>query len=194
MHQFTGCLICRKGKVKCDEQKPTCHRCRRLQFKCTWAEQPPHSQGSVRLPQERTVVLANRATIVPSRVPLIQPFVVDFPNADRASLPYLRHFITFCCRFLAYTNDGQGNPFQQELVPLAASSSALFHSMLAIAAGHMARGEPRHALPAVKYYSTALRELNLALSQPTQLTSNSTLGACLLLCVYEVSTTPGHRD
>ncbi|KIW09855.1 hypothetical protein PV08_11956 [Exophiala spinifera] len=59
--------------------------------------------------------------------------------------------------------------------------------MLAVAAGHMARGKPRHTLPAVKYYSTALRELNLALSEPAQRSSNSTLGACLLLCVYEIS-------
>ena len=195
MYRCTGCLTCRKGKVKCDEEKPTCQRCRRLQFECIWAEQPtPHFQGFAHRPREGRIELANNSATVPSYGPTIQPFVVEFPNADRASLPYLNHFITFCSRFLAYTNDGQGNPFQQELVPLAASSPALLHSMVALAAGHMARGEPRHALPAVKHYSIALRELNLALSDPAQLSSNSTLGACLMLCVYEVGTTSEDRD
>ncbi|KAK6381340.1 hypothetical protein LTS17_004397 [Exophiala oligosperma] len=154
-----------------------------------WAVPPPspHPPGSVRVPRGGRIELADGGAVVQSCGPLKQPFVVEFPKADRASLPYLSHFITFCSRFLAYTNDGQGNPFQQELVPLAASSSALFHSMLAVAAGHMARLEPRHTLPAVQHYSTALRELNIALSEPTQLSSNSTLGACLLLCVYEIS-------
>lgn len=188
MRQCTGCLTCRQGKVKCDEEKPTCQRCRRLHFECMWAVPPPspHPPGSVRVPRGGRIELADGGAVVQSCGPLKQPFVVEFPKADRASLPYLSHFITFCSRFLAYTNDGQGNPFQQELVPLAASSSALFHSMLAVAAGHMARLEPRHTLPAVQHYSTALRELNIALSEPTQLSSNSTLGACLLLCVYEV--------
>lgn len=124
---------------------------------------------------------------IPSSGPVIPPFVVEFPNADRASLPYIRHFINFCSRFLVYADDGEANPFQQELVPLASSSPALLHSMIALAAGHMARTDPRHGLFAVKHYTLALRELNRVLSEPGRLGSNSTLGACLMLCVYEVS-------
>lgn len=191
-HRCTGCLTCRKSKVKCDEEKPTCERCRRLQFECTWAELA--HQPLARRPRDRRIELANRTAMVPSCGLTPSPFIVEFPMADRASLPYINHFITFCSRFLAYANDGQSNPFQQELVPLAASSPALLHSMVALAAGHMARGEPRHTLPAVKHYSIALRELNLALSDPTQLSLNSTLGACLMLCVYEVGATSDEPD
>ena len=115
-----------------------------------------------------------------------QTFVVEFPNADKASMPYLHHFVTFCSRFLAYPNDSEGNPFQQELVPLATSSPALLHSMVALAAGHMSRGQPQHHISASYHYSLALRELSATLSDPTQARSNSTLGACLMLCVYEV--------
>lgn len=38
----TGCLTCRKRKVRCDEGKPTCNRCRRLQVLCIYQK----SQGS----------------------------------------------------------------------------------------------------------------------------------------------------
>jgi hypothetical protein len=110
---------------------------------------------------------------------------------DRATVPYIHHFVTFCCRFLAYSNDSEGNPFQEALVPLALTSPALLHSMAAVAAGHLARSQRQHKLIARDYYATALRELNATLSDPVVARSDSTLGACLMLCVYEVSHSKG---
>lgn len=101
-------------------------------------------------------------------------------------MPYIHHFITFCCRFMVYANDSEGNPFQDQLVPLAVSSPALLHAMCAVAAGHLARSQGQHDLVAARHYSMALRELNSTLSDPAVAKSDSTLGACLLLCVYEV--------
>jgi hypothetical protein len=102
-------------------------------------------------------------------------------------MPYIHHFITFCCRFIAYPNDSEGNPFQDQLVPLAVSSPALLHSMAAVAAGHLARSQGQHEFVAARHYSMALRELTTTLSDPAVARSDSTLGACLLLCVYEVT-------
>ncbi|PMD36567.1 hypothetical protein L207DRAFT_433700 [Hyaloscypha variabilis F] len=116
-----------------------------------------------------------------------QNFVIEFPNVDRSTVPYLHHFVTFCCRFLAYSNDNEGNPFQEELVPLATSSPALLHSMAALAAGHLSRGQPHHDMAAAKHYSLALLELKESLSDPVVARADSTLGACLLLCVFEIS-------
>ncbi len=115
-----------------------------------------------------------------------QNFVIEFPNLDRSTIPYMHHFITFCCRFLAYSNDNEGNPFQEDLIPLASSSPALLHSMTALAAGHLSRSQPQHVITAANHYSMALRELNSSLSDPVIARADSTLGACLLLCVYEV--------
>ena len=119
-----------------------------------------------------------------------QNFVIELPNVDRATVPYIHHFVTFCCRFLAYSNDNEGNPFQEELVPLATSSPALLNSMAALAAGHLTRNQPHHEIIAATHYSLALRDLNQTLSDPVVARSDSTLGACLLLCVYEVSFHP----
>jgi hypothetical protein len=92
--------------------------------------------------------------------------MIELPNVSRATIPYVHHFITFCCRFLVYSNDNEGNPFQEELIPLASSSPALLHSMAALV--------------------LALREPNKTISGAVIVRSDSTLGTCLLLCVYEV--------
>ena len=116
-----------------------------------------------------------------------QNFVLELPNMDKAMLPYAHHFVSFCCRFMAYPNDSEGNPFQEALVPLATSSPALIHSISALAASHLSRTQPQHEVAAANHYSMALRELNTSLSDPAVARSDATLGACLLLCVYEVS-------
>lgn len=50
-----------------------------------------------------------------------QSFVVEFQGVGRETMPYIHHFITFCCRFIVYANDSEGNPLQEQLVPLAVS-------------------------------------------------------------------------
>jgi hypothetical protein len=119
-----------------------------------------------------------------------QRFVVEFPNISRSTIPYIHHFSTFCCRYLTYPNDSEGNPFEEELMPLAVQSPALLHAMAAVAAGHLARGQKQHLVAAAKHYSMALRELTATLSDPVSAKSDAALGACLLLCVYEVGFYP----
>jgi hypothetical protein len=188
----TGCLTCRKRKVKCDEAKPVCSRCTRLQRQCVWSDElqmiphrrvPPYSHTS---PAIVSASFPGSTDALELSLLSGQSFVVEFPNVDRATVPYMHHFVTFCCRFLAYSNDSEGNPFQEALVPLAVTSPALLHSMAAVSAGHLARSQRHHQLIAQNHYATALRELNASLSDPVVARSDSTLGACLMLCVYEV--------
>ena len=115
-----------------------------------------------------------------------QNFIIEFPNLNRSTLPYMHHFITFCCRFLAYPNDNEDNPFQEKLVPLTTSSPALLHAVVALSAAHLSRSQKQHELTAAHHYSLALRALHSTLSDPAIARSDSTLGAWLLLCVYEV--------
>jgi hypothetical protein len=37
----TGCLTCKRRKVRCNEQRPLCHHCRRLNLDCVWKDQRP---------------------------------------------------------------------------------------------------------------------------------------------------------
>jgi len=44
----SGCLTCRKKKVKCDEQHPTCRRCIRLKRECVYQTKAvPHANGAL---------------------------------------------------------------------------------------------------------------------------------------------------
>ena len=88
---------------------------------------------------------------------------------------------------MVYSNDDEENPFLRALDP-PVSNPALLYSAAAVAAGHLARNEREHQSAAHDYYVTALRELNTALNDPNTAGLHSTLGACLLLCVYEVRT------
>lgn len=168
--------------------KPECGRCLRLQRECTWSDQLqviPHRQAQDGI--ATILTSGSRAQSIQMNTLSGQNFVIEFPNVDRSTVPYIHHFVTFCSRFLAYSNDNEGNPFQEELVPLATSSPALLHSMAALAAGHLSRSLPQHDMAAAKHYSLALLELKESLSDPVIARADSTLGACLLLCVYEVS-------
>jgi hypothetical protein len=169
-----GCLTCRKSKVKCDEAKPICERCKRVRRDCTWSDELQLIPNGSRHP---TWHLSK---------PSGQDFTIEMPGVEKGALRYIDHFITFCSRFLLYPNDSDGNPFQKELAPLTPSSPALYHSMVALAAAHLSRSQCQHKMTALKHYSMAVRELSATLSNQILARSDSTLGACLLLCVYEV--------
>ncbi len=156
----------------------------RLQRDCTW------SDDLQVIPHRRRLSVSS--SVASSTSPLAglngQNFDIEFPNVDRSTIPYIHHFITFCTRFLAYSNDNESNPFQDELVPLASSSPALLHSMAAVAAGHLSRSQPQqNTVAAANHYSMAIHDLRFVLGDPIIAKSDSTLGACLLLCVYEVN-------
>jgi hypothetical protein len=163
--------------------KPICSCCFRLHRQCVWNDGEEITRYYTYTSSSSTATHTNAYKL---GRPSGQSFVVEFPNLDQETIPYIHHFVTFCCRFLAYSNDGDGNPFQKSLVPLAVGSPALLHSMAAVSAGHLARTQEQHQLTAQRHYAIALRELKATLSDPGVARSDSTLGACLMLCVYEV--------
>lgn len=36
----SGCATCKRGRVKCDEQRPLCTRCHRKKFECSYSDRP----------------------------------------------------------------------------------------------------------------------------------------------------------
>jgi hypothetical protein len=99
-----------------------------------------------------------------------QNFIIEFPNIDRTSMPYIHYFITFCCRFFVYLNNNRGNPFQKELVLFTTLSLVLLHSIIAFVAGHLMRNQSLYKMVITKYYLLtsvefrALRNAHLTLS------------------------------
>jgi hypothetical protein len=165
-------LICRRGKVRCDEKKPTCTRCHRLKRQCDWEVDARH-------------ISHKEVVINPS------PLRRDITNQ------YLDHFTDHCSQFLMYPYD-DWNPFLTSSSHLAISSPALLCSMAAVAAGHLSRTEnqsgfdlqgisqKQHKTSAATLYQSAVQKLRIAISDRAEARLDATLGACLLLCVYEV--------
>ena len=180
-----GCLTCRKRKVKCDETKPICQNCQRRPRICEWSDDLQDVPGSCQYGAIVSSYPARPGTVQLSGMPG-QIFAVEYPNIDRGTIPYIQHFISISSRHLAYPNDDEGNPFQHKLAPQVVFSPALLYSMAALATCHLARNQGQYKPTAARYYSIAIQELNSTLSNPEFTQSDATLGACLLLCVYEV--------
>jgi hypothetical protein len=161
-----ACSNCRKRRVKCDRLKPTCQKCQLQDQCCIW-------EDDLRAPPLKSRQLEDSAILALSSV-------------SRATISYLHHLVTDCCGLLTYSHDGGRNPFEEELVPLAAQSPALLHAMAAVGAGHLLRGQEQHQMSAASHYSFALQGLTHTLDDTTAAGSDATLGPCLLLCVYEV--------
>lgn len=69
----SGCLTCRKRKVKCDEQRPHCHNCTRLRRTCIYVETSnsprrgaDYRGGPVDLTRRSTTDIAEEATMMPT--------------------------------------------------------------------------------------------------------------------------------
>lgn len=55
-----GCLTCKRRKVRCDEQKPQCYHCRRLNLDCVWKDnglQQPSPSRNTGNPSESNVAV-----------------------------------------------------------------------------------------------------------------------------------------
>ncbi|KAF9278308.1 hypothetical protein BGZ68_008657 [Mortierella alpina] len=63
---YNACLACRKKKIKCDGQ-PTCQRCERLGFECSYIEVPQAHQAK-HTSKQKTKLLPSEA--VPASLPL----------------------------------------------------------------------------------------------------------------------------
>ncbi|KAL5521058.1 hypothetical protein ACEPAG_8980 [Sanghuangporus baumii] len=81
----TGCLTCRRKKVKCDETKPTCQRCSNSQLSCTWPEIPPPKK---KVPARKGRSPADQAdSAAPSEAGTSSVSPTDTGNIDGTPLP-----------------------------------------------------------------------------------------------------------
>lgn len=85
----TGCVTCRRRRMKCDETKPTCNRCRNANFMCGGYEQPQLVTPNPFVPTTSVVRKA------PSRAENLQSDLSWRHHSWRQEqLPLFHHFIT----------------------------------------------------------------------------------------------------
>ncbi|CRK12097.1 hypothetical protein HYQ45_015138 [Verticillium longisporum] len=106
-----GCLTCKRRKVKCDEQRPRCSHCERLNLECKWRPQSSISQ------QRRQMAAASGS--VTSPVPP-SPATDSSPNAP-GSLP--GHAVDEVFDYASFMWDS--GDFWQQVSPLLTTANAV---------------------------------------------------------------------
>ncbi|KAK3298053.1 uncharacterized protein B0H64DRAFT_136845 [Chaetomium fimeti] len=201
-----GCRTCRARRIKCDEGKPTCKRCEKSRRECGGyrpefeivhrdqtgstvrrlrkagdaQQQQPTTPRPFVFIQEEPQPWRRRQSPSPSPVSAL-----TIPLAHRASCYFASNFILVPVGVAPHG-------FMEYLVPLMdtePSESALRYAFNACAfalLGNRARADSINlAQLSLKEHTLALAQTHKALGHPAAASTDSTLAAVLLLCLYE---------
>ncbi|KAL3449609.1 hypothetical protein BJX65DRAFT_294632 [Aspergillus insuetus] len=185
-----GCALCRKRRLRCDRHQPSCSQCLRVNQECFGYRDPDtlrvydQSAEVASKAQARHSAIRRRGGPIqqspteesPSTLPLIYSPISD----DQRAMSYVISY---------YIGTDQHRGLLMFLPSLLENdpSPALKASAKALGLLGMTR-MPHVERRAREEYSIALRATNSALRDPTTATADSTLGAVLLLSLYELIT------
>ncbi|KAJ5927837.1 hypothetical protein N7466_006793 [Penicillium verhagenii] len=199
-----GCNTCRKRKIACDQEKPTCKRCTQSNRVCggyekervfvlvqpaaekthTYLRSPPEPQRNAKSPVEeaRRVQATVPFTKRNSAYKLIQNHI------ECHSL--IQAFLSNC--FPSQWVSAAPRSWIALLGELPTKAETLEISTAAVAAS--ALGNMFHMPDLVKtshkYYTQGLRQLQKALYDPVLMHDDGTLAACMALSLYEALECP----
>lgn len=132
----SGCLACKRGKVKCDKTLPSCRRCQRRSEPCQW---PPLPSTMMTLPRLPDSLVAERG--------------IDLPNAD---WDLLHDWCENVCRILCnFVKDS--NPLSFSMLKTLTQSRAATHTLQSLAAGYRGNFSLPQASRSLEERSKALR-------------------------------------
>ncbi|PNP79730.1 hypothetical protein FNYG_06823 [Fusarium nygamai] len=213
----TGCIRCRQRKIKCDETKPTCHRCDVYGLPCPgYTDQFPFRQPlkgpgrksskadlshckSSKPPQyvktncnghERAWKLAR--PVQSQRTTLVMSPIIDLCEDDRASLSYFIH------RFVA-RNRADSYPSNMTCLPTILTHDG--HGLLEVTTLSVAQmaaynqlGCDRLRVQSYRNYGRAIGMLQDTISSGQGVTDDKVLAAVLLLCTFKDISGEGFGD
>ncbi|KAL6694299.1 hypothetical protein J3F84DRAFT_379083 [Trichoderma pleuroticola] len=193
----TGCKTCKERRVKCDEAKPECHRCRSRNRHCggygIWGG-GSMNQNTVQIPSPSNSRDSKRSqyTVLTG---ILSP-LKDLPLADEDKTWYLDHFTARICGRLASVFD---SPFWGHLAQRAAYSEPLVCSATgALGAIYKSREDSRdlmthpgrtnhhHRLFALREYNKTLSLLRSRLLQKDPASRRVLLITCVLITTFEL--------
>ncbi|KAL3462375.1 fungal-specific transcription factor domain-containing protein [Aspergillus heterothallicus] len=242
----TGCWTCRARRIKCDEGRPKCRRCARLNVECgygirlIWHEESiargvchgreavwskrENSNKSKRLAGQASWLSREEAGAhLPAQAPQewiflntsthdLELYLDQFQDTDQlavsslvslspplTTLPsdsrtcddptLLAYFERIICSSSTLVDNAHCNPYRYLILPMAMSSTGLYHATLAIAANTLRLSNPSYRLPALEHHSRALGHLRYLLSQDewTERELDEMIGLVLMLCWFEIS-------
>lgn len=184
----TGCLTCRRRRVKCDQVKPTCERCRNGNFVCEGYEAP---RQVARSPPSRSSPSASARS--KSRSPIAE---LPWRHTDwrQEQLPLYHHFVTITA-FRLFRND-HVQFWRDQVAQMSYGVDIVYEALLAIGAMHRAslltcqkesaQEAARFRVLALRTYGNVIRLLPKHLVQETVAEVNAVLVVLMLLAYFEV--------
>ncbi|KIY70280.1 hypothetical protein CYLTODRAFT_488210 [Cylindrobasidium torrendii FP15055 ss-10] len=178
----TGCITCRKRKVKCDETSPTCANCARLSVACDWSNGPPIPSS----PPD------NPSPSHETQLPKLPPTLLDWTTME------ILHNFNIVALNEGYNNSDLFQHWQSTVPSLAFASQASFllHAMLSLSAYHLARAHSpsnpvlKYDLAGAAHYEQARAALLMIRNEPDTTGVTVTAHILLLLCNFASSSTP----
>lgn len=183
----TGCLTCLRRRVKCDETKPFCARCRTGNFTCEGYRPPRRVPPPLSAPASELELIANNET--PS-----QELSWRHASWRREQLPLYHHFVTttvlriFRQDHVAFWRDEVAQmSYGKDIVYEALLALGAIHrsSLLACQYGNLVEEATRSKLLGLRAYGNTLRMLRSDLVQHTS-EAFSVLIVLILLTYFEV--------
>ncbi|KAK8200968.1 hypothetical protein M8818_006288 [Zalaria obscura] len=193
----SGCWTCRDAGYKCDEGKPICGRCLRLNIDCKgyglrlkWREYDAQAPKTTKPRTRRSSAsssAASTATDLPSPILVHTPptTVTFFPGTPGIDNDLLRHWVLDVSPLLCVGASKGHNPFQTHLTAMAFQHEPLRHTLSYMAATHLAALSNQAIWTdlASKHQRAAISLLRRALCDPTELGSDATLATTLMMQV-----------
>ena len=201
----TGCLMCRRRRKKCDEQKPRCIFCSKHNLTCVWAEPlnttmsshtvqssitvPIFPQTTDTLPQpqddkEKVLVFQDDST----QIRVAQSAVFSIPRVGTS----VEHFLSMSSRQKIILNFLRGNVHPafgdfRLLMIMSAKNSTLMDTILAATAAYAVYSNPMLKLLAVYHYNSVISRVSrMILSDEVKGDEDWLVLTTNLLCLFEV--------
>ena len=193
-------------KVKCDEAKPKCERCRKATYTCAGYDQPcfneaPFEREALERKRVRDELYqARNVAFLPVRVATAQGFLFAERVGQELNLSAFQEDI---CRSFLYHRLCAGRHFSKGISWLLSpaprvevQSRTLVSASKAIAAAFFGRihQRPKIIREGNLFYVEALRNLTSDLSHDVKRVAFETLGATMALNMYEVCLSSSHSS
>ncbi|KAE9368924.1 hypothetical protein N431DRAFT_382727 [Stipitochalara longipes BDJ] len=189
----TGCLSCKKRKLKCDEAQPHCLRCFQFGIVCEGYRSPPAKISSRK-------IMAKIPLEVNSESKAAYPKILIMPSSTLKFADEIeeRYFNTFQTETVSELAGVFGNPFWHSiLLPACHEEPFIKKVAMALAAISTSKKLSSHTYSdqayrsiiaqqtefAYKQYQAALKEMRIRLQEASD--SRKAVIACLLICCFE---------
>lgn len=210
----TGCLCCRLRKKKCDEKRPTCSGCTKLELICMWPD-PKEFAWRIRLgltsqtSSRRAPTTTSSPTEQPSSParsagattsPLVSPkppspspplSVFNLDN-DSSSWNLLQLYTEKTASLFLSPPEDFCDPFLFDVIPMAFGDPLVMDAVLSMGGFPLTTNERIDSIESQRmhHYGKALKGLKLSLTSWNEKRSEDPLRLLLttvFLCQYEVS-------